>query len=246
MRTLITGASSGLGEGMAREFARPRARPRARRPAPRPSRGPARRARAHRGPDRRRRPRRRRPRRGLHDRSGRCATSSAGSTAWSSTPGWARARRSAPDASTSTSPPARTNFVAALAQCEAAMEIFRAQSSGHLVVVSSVAADRGLPGAQTDVRGDEGGALAPRRGHPRRRRRTPRSGVTTLAPGYIRTDLNGGMTMPLSPSTPRRAAAPWSRRSRRRRAFAYVPTWPWAVLGRVLRVMPTPILRRVT
>ncbi len=28
--------------------------------------------------------------------------------------------------------------------------------------------------------------------------------------------------------------------------FAYVPTWPWAVLGRALRVMPTPILRRLT
>lgn len=29
-------------------------------------------------------------------------------------------------------------------------------------------------------------------------------------------------------------------------AFAYVPTWPWSLLGRVLRVVPTPILRRVT
>ena len=29
-------------------------------------------------------------------------------------------------------------------------------------------------------------------------------------------------------------------------AFAYVPTWPWSQLGRVLRVMPTPVLRRVT
>ncbi|MCK2169418.1 SDR family oxidoreductase, partial [Thalassospira xiamenensis] len=33
---------------------------------------------------------------------------------------------------------AETNFVAALAQCEAAMEIFREQNSGHLVVVSSM------------------------------------------------------------------------------------------------------------
>src|SRR5882757_8485425 len=40
---------------------------------------------------------------------------------------------------------ANTNFVAALAQCEAAMEIFRAQKRGHLVVISSIAAMRGLP-----------------------------------------------------------------------------------------------------
>lgn len=34
---------------------------------------------------------------------------------------------------------AQTNFAAALAQCEAAMEIFRAREHGHLVVISSVA-----------------------------------------------------------------------------------------------------------
>ncbi len=35
---------------------------------------------------------------------------------------------------------AMTNFVAALAQCEAAMEIFRHQKRGHLVMISSVSA----------------------------------------------------------------------------------------------------------
>ena len=41
---------------------------------------------------------------------------------------------------------AQTNFVGALSQCEAALEIFRAQDAGHLVLVSSISADRGLPG----------------------------------------------------------------------------------------------------
>ena len=40
---------------------------------------------------------------------------------------------------------AMTNFVAALAQTEAAMEIFRAQNSGHLVMMSSISAMRGMP-----------------------------------------------------------------------------------------------------
>ncbi len=43
----------------------------------------------------------------------------------------------------------RTNFVGALAQCEAAMEIFRANGAGHLVIVSSLAAFRGLPRTAT-------------------------------------------------------------------------------------------------
>ncbi|HBI76419.1 MAG TPA: short chain dehydrogenase, partial [Alteromonas macleodii] len=37
-----------------------------------------------------------------------------------------------------------TNFVSALAQCEAAMAIFRAQNSGHLVTISSISAVRGF------------------------------------------------------------------------------------------------------
>ena len=41
---------------------------------------------------------------------------------------------------------AETNFIAALAQCEAAVEIFRKQNDGHLVTVSSMSAMRGMPG----------------------------------------------------------------------------------------------------
>lgn len=40
---------------------------------------------------------------------------------------------------------AQTNFIAALAQCEAAVAIFRKQNSGHLVAMSSMSAKRGLP-----------------------------------------------------------------------------------------------------
>lgn len=40
---------------------------------------------------------------------------------------------------------AETNFVAALAQCEAAVEIFRQQNASHLVLISSMSAMRGLP-----------------------------------------------------------------------------------------------------
>ncbi len=38
---------------------------------------------------------------------------------------------------------AMTNFVGALAQSEAAMEIFRAQDAGHFVMISSMSAMRG-------------------------------------------------------------------------------------------------------
>ena len=40
---------------------------------------------------------------------------------------------------------AMTNFVGALAQAEAALELFRARNAGHLVFIASVSALRGLP-----------------------------------------------------------------------------------------------------
>jgi NADP-dependent 3-hydroxy acid dehydrogenase YdfG len=58
---------------------------------------------------------------------------------------------------------AETNFLGALAQCEAAMEVFRKQNAGHLVVLSSMAALRGLPGNVTTY-------ARPRRRCPRWRR----------------------------------------------------------------------------
>ena len=42
-----------------------------------------------------------------------------------------------------------TNLLSALAQCEAAMQLFRARGRGHLVVVSSMSAVRGLPKSMT-------------------------------------------------------------------------------------------------
>ncbi|CAN5700003.1 hypothetical protein BH23GEM6_BH23GEM6_18660 [soil metagenome] len=48
---------------------------------------------------------------------------------------------------------AQTNFVAALAQCEAAVEIFREQNRGHLVTIVSMSAMRGAAGSRSDTHG---------------------------------------------------------------------------------------------
>jgi NAD(P)-dependent dehydrogenase (short-subunit alcohol dehydrogenase family) len=111
-------------------------------------------------------------------------------------------------------------------------------------VVSSVAADRGLQGAQTTYAATKAALSHLAEGIRVDVADTPIM-VTTLAPGYIRTELNGGMSRPFSvdAATGTKAMADAIEKAP---AFAYVPTWPWAVLGRVLRVMPTPILRRVT
>src|SRR5690606_23999395 len=86
---------------------------------------------------------------------------------------------------------AETNFVSALAQMEAGMEILRAQKRGQLVVVSSVTAVRGMPKNVTTYAGTKAGlaALAEGLRVELKKSRSPIR-VTTLYPGYIRTAIN--------------------------------------------------------
>ena len=212
MRTLITGASSGLGAGMAREF-------------------------AARGHDLALAARRLDRLEALRDELGGLDRVVVNAGLGKGAPiGTGRF-----DANLAT---ARTNFVGALAQCEAAMEIFREQDAGHLVVVSSVAADRGLKGAQTTYAATKAALSHLAEGIRADVADTPIR-VTTLAPGFIRTDLNEGMTMPFAVDavTGARAMADAVERAP---AFAYVPAWPWGLLGPLLTVLPMPILRRLT
>ncbi|MFE5733642.1 SDR family oxidoreductase [Streptomyces sp. NPDC056528] len=142
---------------------------------------------------------------------------------------------------------ARTNFTAALAQCEAAMEIFRAQGSGHLVVVSSMSALRGLPRNLTTYAASKAGLSALAEGIRAEMTvtRTPIA-VTTLHPGYIATDLSAGAAKtPLMTSTEKGARA-MVRAIERERPEAKVPAWPWAPMSILLRHLPLRLVAKVS
>lgn len=55
---------------------------------------------------------------------------------------------------------AMTNFVGALAQCEAALEIFRRQRRGHLVLISSMSALRGMRKSMTTYAATKAGVAS--------------------------------------------------------------------------------------
>jgi short-subunit dehydrogenase len=138
---------------------------------------------------------------------------------------------------------AQTNFVGALAQCEAAMEIFRAAGEGHLVVVSSIQAVRGFPGAMTTYAASKAGVAALAEGL-----RCDVIGtsikVTTLLPGYIRSEMTQGVKgapFMVDNETGSRALVDAIEKEV---ATAAVPR-PWKVVGPVLRHVPLRLLRRM-
>lgn len=137
-----------------------------------------------------------------------------------------------------------TNLVSGLAQCEAAMEHFRATGRGHLVVVSSVSAVRGLPRTMTAYAASKAGIATVAEGIRAEMIGSPIK-VTTLFPGYIESEMNERVAQrtPLTASTTDGVRA-MVRAIEREVAQAVVPPWPWRPLAAVLRHAPLRVLRR--
>lgn len=132
---------------------------------------------------------------------------------------------------------AQTNFIAALAQCEAAVEIFRAQNSGHLVSISSMSAMRGLPRNLTTYAATKAGLAALTEGIRADLLRTPIK-VTTIFPGYIETELSSkSAKTPLMVDTASGCRALVAA-IEREPAKACVPSWPWTLVGWYMRNAP--------
>lgn len=137
-----------------------------------------------------------------------------------------------------------TNMVSALAQCEAAMEIFRAAGTGHLVVISSMSAMRGLPRTLSAYAASKAGIAVLAEGI-RADVLGSKIAVTTIYPGYIRSEMNDQVAQrtPLMAGTEAGVRA-IVRAVEREPAKAAVPPWPWKPLGVVMRHAPLRLIRR--
>jgi short-subunit dehydrogenase len=139
---------------------------------------------------------------------------------------------------------AETNFVAALAQCESAVEIFRAQNAGHLVMISSVSAMRGMPKNLTTYAASKAAAAALAEGIRADLMRTPIK-VTTIYPGYIESEMSArAKKSPFMVDTETGCRALVAA-IEREPADASVPRWPWVPLGFLMRHLPLSMVSKM-
>jgi short-subunit dehydrogenase len=135
----------------------------------------------------------------------------------------------------------QTNFVGGVAQCEAAVGLLRQQGDGHLVVISSMSAMRGLPKHLTVYAATKAGIAHLAEGI-RADLAGTRIVVSTIFPGYIRTEINErAKKLPFEVDEVTGAKA-LVQAIEREPATAWVPAWPWAVVGHVMRVLPARFL----
>ncbi|WP_431955463.1 SDR family oxidoreductase [Nocardia lijiangensis] len=162
------------------------------------------------------------------------ANAGSGSGAALGTGGWAANNRTA-----------QTNFVGVLAQCDAAMEIFRRRERGHLVLISSMSALRGMRRAMTTYAASKAGVAAIAEGI---RAEAPTGiDVSVVYPGYIASEMNAHVRertpFLVDTSTGVRAMVA---AIEKRRTKAYVPAWPWVPIGAALKILPLSMVRKLT
>lgn len=139
---------------------------------------------------------------------------------------------------------AMTNFVAALAQAEAAMQIFRARNDGHLVLIASVSAMRGLPKNLTTYAASKAAVGSLAEGLRMELLGKPIK-VSAIFPGYIRSEMNDQVAnTPLIVDTVTGVRAMVTA-IEQEKGKAFVPPWPWAPLARVMRYAPLALLKRM-
>jgi short-subunit dehydrogenase len=139
---------------------------------------------------------------------------------------------------------AETNFVSALAQCEAALELFRARGAGHLVTVCSVSAVRGFRGSLTTYAASKAGLAALSEGIRADLLQT-QIRITTLFPGYIRSEMNerSQQRAPFIIDTDVGSRA-LVKAIEREPVRAFVPWWPWLPIAFLLRRLPLSMIAR--
>jgi len=138
-----------------------------------------------------------------------------------------------------------TNFVSAIAQCEAALELFRAQNHGHLVTISSVSAVRGFRRAMTVYAATKAaisnlteGIRVDLIGSPIK--------ATTIHPGFIRSEINETVKkVPFIVDTETGCKA-ILKAIDKEGANYYVPAWPWALMCRLMKIVPIRMLKRMS
>jgi NADP-dependent 3-hydroxy acid dehydrogenase YdfG len=140
---------------------------------------------------------------------------------------------------------ATTNFVGALAQCEAAMQIFYAANAGHLVVMSSITAGRGMPSAMTTYGATKAAVAALAEGIRSDVLGTPIN-VTTLYPGYIRSEMNERVAHKVRFMVDTETGCRALVAAIEKEGAEYeVPPWPWKPIGFAIRHVPLRYVRKL-
>ena len=135
------------------------------------------------------------------------------------------------------------NLLGAMATVDAAAAYFLEKGGGHIVGTSSVAAFRGMPKSSAYSASKAG--LAIYLEAVRAELYKKNVDVTVLYPGYIDTPLNNMMKKRPFLISVEKGAEIIARLIEKRVKSSTVPVYPWKVVGRLMKVLPTGVIAKM-
>ncbi|KAA1249413.1 SDR family oxidoreductase [Mycobacterium simiae] len=136
-----------------------------------------------------------------------------------------------------------TNLVSALVQIETALEMFHKSGSGHLVLISSVLGNKGVPGVKAAYAASKAG-LSSLGESLRAEYSTGPIKVSLIEPGYIESEMTAQSATTMLMVDNETGVKALVDAIERERGRAAVPRWPWAPLVQLLRVLPPQLAKR--
>ncbi len=130
-----------------------------------------------------------------------------------------------------------TNLVAALVQIETALEMFNQSGSGHLVLVSSVLGNKGVPGVKAAYAASKAG-LSSLGESLRAEYANGPIVVTVLEPGYIESEMTAKSASTMWIVDNETGVTSMVAAIERERGRAVVPGWPWTPLAALMKITP--------
>jgi short-subunit dehydrogenase len=137
----------------------------------------------------------------------------------------------------------QTNLVSALVQIETALEMFTSAGSGHLVLISSVLGNKGVPGVKAAYAASKAGVSSLgeslRAEYPSGPIR-----VTVIEPGYIESEMTARSQSTMLMVDTQTGVARMVEAIEKEKGRAIVPGWPWIPLVAVLKILPPRLAKR--
>ena len=130
-----------------------------------------------------------------------------------------------------------TNLVSALVQIETAIEMFKKAGSGHLVLISSVLGNKGVPGIKAAYAASKAG-LSSLGESLRAEYASGPIRVTVLEPGYVESEMTAKSASTMLMVDTETGVRAMVGAIEREPGHAIVPRWPWAPLVQLLKVLP--------
>ncbi len=130
-----------------------------------------------------------------------------------------------------------TNLVSALVQIETALEMFTAAGSGHLVLISSVLGNKGVPGVKAAYAASKAGVTSLGESLRAEYAKGPIK-VTVVEPGYIESEMTAKSATTQLMVDNETGVKAMVNAIERETGRAVVPAWPWVPLVALMRVLP--------